>query len=104
MQVKAIKLAVGCCPEVIEIDNSLEAMQALVGGWIEILRLNDGLDLVMNEEGKLLGLPPNVSLFGGLDVVAGDCFLIRHNTAGEAVSVTATDIKKYVGRGKVVSL
>lgn len=38
---------------------SLREMQALVGGYIEILRLADGRLLVCNEEGKLRGLPLN---------------------------------------------
>ncbi len=51
-----------------------------------------------------MGLPLNVALFGGQDVVAGDCFLLRHDDEGEAVSVTAADIKKYVGHGRITSL
>jgi hypothetical protein len=44
----------------IEVDgNDLEAMQALVGGWLEGFPLLDAQALV-NEEGKLSGLQPNV--------------------------------------------
>jgi hypothetical protein len=104
MKIKIVKIPVGSDPLVVEIDNSLDEMKAIVGGWIEIVSLGGGLDLCCNEEGKLMGLPPNVSLFGGQDIVAGDCFLLRHDDEGEAVSVTATDIKKYVGHGRITSL
>ena len=104
MNIKVIKIPVGSDPMVVQIPNTLDAMKAIVGGWIEIVSLGGGLDLCLNEEGKLLGLPPNVALFGGQDVVAGDCFLLRHDEEGEAVSVTAADIKKYVGHGRITSL
>lgn len=35
-----------------EIDSDLRAMQEFVGGYIEIVRLEPGLGLVCNEEGK----------------------------------------------------
>ena len=42
-----------------EIENTLEAMQELVGGCIETVTLRDDLVLVCNEEGRNLGLPFN---------------------------------------------
>ena len=39
---------------------SLEEMQKLVGGYIEIVRLNDGRIIIVNEEGLLQGLPVNI--------------------------------------------
>lgn len=38
---------------------TLKEMQRCVGGYIEIIRVGSAL-YVLNEEGKLLGLPPNV--------------------------------------------
>ena len=40
---------------------TLEEMQQLVGGLIEIVPLADGRILVINEEGKLHDLPVNVA-------------------------------------------
>jgi hypothetical protein len=40
--------------------NFLNLAQATVGGWIQLVRLNNkGIDLYLNEEGKLDGLPQN---------------------------------------------
>lgn len=40
-------------------DFSLEELQEFVGGYIETITLLDDLIMVVNEEGKLLGLPFN---------------------------------------------
>ena len=45
--------------EVIEIDNSLENLQELVGGYIEYVPLDSKRTLVVNEEGLLMNLPIN---------------------------------------------
>lgn len=41
-------------------DFSLEELQGFVGGYIEIIRLGDNRLVIVNEEGKLLGLPMNI--------------------------------------------
>lgn len=38
---------------------TLKEMQEYVGGYIEVIYLQDNLIMVINEEGKLLGLPKN---------------------------------------------
>jgi len=64
---------VGCEPEVVEIEHTLKAMQAIVGGYIETVT-SPGLALVCNEEGKLKGLPNNFLLRG--DIIVGDAFFV----------------------------
>ena len=59
-------------PKKVTIENSLEAMQRLVGGNIEVVQLYDAL-LVCNEEGKLKGLEPNVVI--GDDTICGSFFI-----------------------------
>lgn len=61
---KALKLE-GRTHEVIEIENTLEALQKAVGGYIETVRLRvDNAVMIVNEEGLLLGLPYNVTASG----------------------------------------
>ena len=38
----------------------LAEMQEIVGGYIEVIRLNDGRIIIVNEEGLLHGLPVNI--------------------------------------------
>lgn len=41
-------------------DFKLEELKKFVGGWIEIIRLNNEQIMVINEEGKLEELPVNM--------------------------------------------
>ena len=50
-------------PEKMTIDNTLEAMQGVVGGLIEpVYPFDDPVALVVNDEGRILGLPLNRAL------------------------------------------
>ncbi len=66
-------------PEVRRIDDSLKAMQEIVGGSIQPVHLENSVVLVCNDEGKLLDLPANRGLRdknGQLcDIVCGTFFL-----------------------------
>ena len=48
-------------PKVMDIANRLEALQAMVGGYIETVPFGDHLAIV-NEEGRIMGLPMNFFL------------------------------------------
>lgn len=50
-------------PERVEIENSLESLQAAVGGYIQaVYPFDDPIALICNEEGKLYHLPTNRGL------------------------------------------
>ena len=49
-------------------DNTLEAFQEAVGGYIETVTIQDGVVIICNEEGRLMGLQPNVEI-NGIDFV-----------------------------------
>lgn len=58
---------------------TLEQMQEIVGGYIEMISLPDGRHMILNEEGKLTSLPVNLiattlaeGVLGGMDYIAGD--------------------------------
>lgn len=76
---------VACQGYLAEIDSSLESMQEIVGGYIQAVTLNDNILVIMNDEGKINGLPPNrawVSKRGEvLDILCGNTFCCR--SAGE---------------------
>ena len=58
-----------------EIENTLEAEQKAVGGYIEVVPLDNERLLICNEEGMLMELPYNCNICGvdfvGTIVIAG---------------------------------
>ena len=60
---KAIRKKPGCEPELIDIENTLEALQAEVGGYIETVTISANAVVICNEEGLLRGLPFNCWFF-----------------------------------------
>ena len=66
-------------PRSLVIPNELKVMQQLVGGYIETLRISDNGILVMNEEGKLLGLEPNFYLGAIGDTIVGPVLVVGEN-------------------------
>ena len=68
-------------PVVTEIGESLEAMQAVVGGYIQtVYPWKDEVALVCHEEGKVLGLPLNRLVIDEkgriLDYISGTFFIV----------------------------
>lgn len=81
---------------IIEMENSLEAEQRFVGGYIEVISIGNGIDLVCNEEGKINRLQPTVAWIEDgelVEIICGECFLCRHNDEGEFVSIKDEDIE-----------
>lgn len=97
-----IKVLVVKCnekPIVLEIENALEVMQGLVGGYIECVAIGEGLVLVVNEEGRIRGLPINRYL-NRLDMpgfIVGDFFVAAIDQShGEFMSLAQKQIDKYI--------
>ena len=68
-------------PKAVTIGSDLESLQAAVGGSIEVVYpFEDHVGLIMNEEGKIEGLPLNRALRddqGELyDIIAGDFLVV----------------------------
>lgn len=61
---KAIRKKPGQNYELIEIENTLPALQSQVGGYIECVYITPYVCVVCNEEGRLYGLPYNVTIGG----------------------------------------
>lgn len=81
-------------PKLIEIDNGLDAMQALVGGLIQYVYFDDiglGIDMVCNEEGKLIGLDYN--FIWNKDIVVGTVFFCAADNEGNSISITKEQIR-----------
>ena len=64
----------------VEIDDTLEAMQETVGGYIEsYMPFEDEVAIVCNDEGKMNGEPLNRAIKDGngeiIDIICGDFFI-----------------------------
>ena len=90
-------------PYVKEINNTLEELQSIVGGYIEPIyqemTANDNVMLIANEEGRLLNLPFNRFIRSGLQnipmsVIHGTFFLVS-SEGEEFVSLPDDMIEKY---------
>ena len=62
-------------PMVCEVENTLEELQMIVGGNIEVYAAMPGVVVICNEMGRLYGLPLNAQICGenfvGTVVIAG---------------------------------
>lgn len=74
MKIRALVYRVGKPPVLEEIDDDLEALQAIVGGHIECCYLTAHLVLVCHDEGLLENLPANRYVLG-FGVIVGDFFV-----------------------------
>ena len=61
----------GKAPVITEVENTLEGLQALIGGNIEAVTKKDGLVMLVDEEGKLKRLPLNFMDYQLDDVIVG---------------------------------
>lgn len=78
-----------------EIDNTLEAEQKAVGGYIEVVPLDNEKILVCNEEGKLNGMQGNRRI--GKDIIAGPFFIVGED-GDEFRSLTDEEVKESLER------
>lgn len=94
----------GTQPRCIELERSLEAMQATVGGYIQaIYPFDEPVALICNEEGKLLGLPLNRALINDdgevFDIIAGTFFICSAPMDTEQFeSLTPEQLTRYESR------
>lgn len=82
----------------IEIEDTLENYQKLVGGYIEVVTIGryrnilpENMVFVVNDVGLLIGLKPNI--MHGLNYLAGNIVVAKTNSLGEFIDLTKEDIK-----------
>lgn len=86
------------------IENTLESLQEIVEGYIEIPFLSEalyrkGIDVIINEECKLIeGLRPEIAIIEKttnriLDIIYGNCIFASHNDMGETTPLNEEQMK-----------
>ncbi len=98
-KIDALLIRPNAYPEKVSIGTELEDLQKAVGGYIEVTYpFSEEVGLVMNEEGKLNGLPLNRALRSEdgdvYDVIAGD-FLVVGLTEESFGSLTPEQMSKF---------
>ena len=100
-------------PEVKAIPHELENLQALVGGWLDVVRAGNYLpkalantalskyDIWVNDEGLINNLPFNICLnvqaltekrYDYAGILAGDIFLAGRDDEGNTTSIQLEDV------------
>ena len=103
-KIKVVLLEPEKIARVAEIDATLEGMQSVVGGLIESgYYFDDPVCIVVNEEGKIMGLDLNRGVYDNeknlIDIIAGTAFIC--DCSGENFgSLTDEQIKKYIKKFK----
>lgn len=90
------------------VENELSKFQDLVGGYIECISpFNDmDVDLICNEEGKLINLRPNRRLSDKetrevYDIICGSFFLVSFDDEGNFKSLSDEQIDKIKSEYRV---
>lgn len=96
-KITIVFVPVGGPPVVREIDNTLEALQQTIDGYIEAVRLTFAGKTkwvaLVDEEGRLKGLSPNLYAGTKYGVIVGPALFTKSNDEGEFVSLTRSEIR-----------
>lgn len=74
----------------VEVDGGLDSLQKAVGGYIELVRLDEGEDLYVNEEGLLHGEQNFFIYSGAHQPFAGNGIIIGNKPDGGQKSTKMT--------------
>lgn len=79
------------------IANDLKSCQEIVGGYIEAVTLKDGSIMIVNEDGKIMGLPfcRDLNVIGHNDFIVGNAFICNGNDEGDFTSLEESQIELY---------
>jgi hypothetical protein len=97
--IRALKVAPCECPVIISFENELTALQNAVSigadyrGLIEVIDLDEKTCIILNEEGKMIGLEPNRRIGG--DILCGVFYVVGQNKNGNFVSLNGFQITRY---------
>ena len=99
-------------PRAEEIENTLENLQKIVGGLIELIYPfeDEEIALICNDEGKINNLPLNRMLFEKetgrpLDIISGTFFVVSAKFDEEDfTSLSDEDVAKYMKRFEKIEI
>lgn len=77
--------------KVLTVEDTFETWNEIVGGYIETFPLTDDILILLNEEGKLMGLEPNFSIHchgGYIETIVGDVAFVSFDEEDNFASLT----------------
>ena len=98
-EIKVLMVEPGKYPKITTLKNDLASLQEAVSigadhkGLIEIIGVADGICILCNEEGKLIGLKGNRRL--GSDILVGVFYIAGEDRCGNLVSLPDKEIVRY---------
>ena len=119
MSLRVLVCRVGQEPVVEEVTPGFQSLQKIVGGYLEYICIEEGIDLWCNEEGRIMDLPlnrrfrarapsvdPGVSVTKmdenladpgqwGYHEIHGDFFVASSDAEGSTTSLTEDDIRRF---------
>ena len=88
--------------EIKEVEDKLHNYQEIVDGLIDYVSVDNGVDMIIDDEGKLKNKPVNaiatLLLNWNEDFIVGDVFIVGVNKEGETISLTDKQIQDYKKR------
>lgn len=101
-KIKVISVEVGKEPVVKEIYNTLKAKQQEVGGYIDCVPTmfsnEESYDFIVNDEGKIMGLPANRYIYNKADIIAGNFLISKANEEGEFVTLNDEECELLINK------
>ena len=95
--IKVIIKKPGHMPQETEIEYSLKALQSLVDGHIEHIRVNENIGMLVNEEGKLNNMDANFQF--GDDIIVGPAVFVGYDGEDFAdIPACLADIRAIIRR------
>ncbi len=91
---KAVYKKVGEAPQVVDIENTLEALQKAVGGYIEVIGVEGDILMICDEEGKLKGKAANFTVRN--DVIVGDVLFVQNGYDGDFTDINEANVKSIM--------
>ena len=85
-------------PKVVEIEDTYESIRDLIGGYIEFIDIPEveGVEVILDEEGKLKGLDPNFDIPEYFDTIVGPALIVGSDGFGGTISLTADQVSKVL--------
>lgn len=98
-EIKVLMVAPHQRPTVVTLKNELRALQESVSigaedvGYIEIIGIDSDTCILCNEEGKLIGLPPNRRFYQ--DILCGVFYVVGEDGEGNLTSLSQEMMERY---------